>query len=60
VRRKKSNASKFQNGESVQIVKTGESVTVMQSKYIKNMNRYSYILKEYPSTFYFEEELQSP
>jgi hypothetical protein len=52
----KSNASKFQNGESVQIVKTGESVTVMQSKYIKNMNRYSYILKEYPSTFYFEEE----
>lgn len=53
----KSNASKFQNGESVQIVKTGESVTIMQSKYIKNMNRYSYILKEYPSTFYFEEEL---
>ncbi|MCM3596848.1 MULTISPECIES: hypothetical protein [Bacillaceae] len=53
----KSNASKFQNGESVQIVKTGESVTIMQSKYIKNMHRYSYILKEYPSTFYFEEEL---
>ncbi|MGG1576025.1 hypothetical protein [Fictibacillus sp. NRS-1165] len=47
----------FAAGESVTIKATDETVTVMRCKFIKNMKRYSYIVKENPSTFYFEEEL---
>lgn len=49
--------SLFANGEEVNIKETGESVTIGKSQYVKNMKRYSYIVNEYPSTFFFEEEL---
>ncbi|WP_210367130.1 hypothetical protein [Bacillus sp. REN3] len=50
--------SLFKAGQSVSIKETGENVTILRSKYIKNMKRFSYVVKEYPSTFYFEEELK--
>ncbi|MBD1379332.1 hypothetical protein [Metabacillus arenae] len=49
--------NKFDSGESVIINSTGELVTIIKMKYIKTMKRYSYIVKEHPATFYFEEEL---
>ncbi|WP_421383680.1 hypothetical protein ACOJQI_03680 [Bacillus salacetis] len=48
----------FNVGEEVSIKSSKESVTILKSQYIKNMKRYSYIVKEYPGTFFFEEELQ--
>jgi hypothetical protein len=54
----KSSSSLFKNGQTVSIKETGETVTVMKSQYVKNMKRFSYIVKEYPGTFYFEEELE--
>lgn len=48
----------FNKGEVVAIKETGEKVTISKYKYIKQMKRYSYTVKEHPSTFYFEEELK--
>ena len=47
----------FTSGQEVNIRTSGESVTISKCKYIKNMKRYAYIVNEYPSTFFFEEEL---
>jgi hypothetical protein len=49
----------YNNGDTVVIKETGETVTIMKWQYVKNMKRYSYIIEEHPETFYFEEELQS-
>jgi hypothetical protein len=54
----KSAGNIYKTGQSVNIKETGETVTIMKSQYVKNMKRYSYTVKEYPSTFYFEEELE--
>ncbi|WP_226037808.1 hypothetical protein [Aquibacillus saliphilus] len=48
----------FDSGEVVNIEKTGELVTISKWQYVKHMKKYSYIVNEYPSTFYFEEELK--
>ncbi|WP_168413186.1 hypothetical protein [Bacillus salacetis] len=48
----------FNVGEEVSIKSSSENVKIIKSQYIKNMKRYSYIVKEYPNTFFFEEELQ--
>ncbi|MGR3763588.1 hypothetical protein [Rossellomorea sp. NS-SX7] len=53
----KSTKSLFSNGSAVTIKETGETVTILKSQYVKNMKRYSYIVKEHPGTFFFEEEL---
>lgn len=50
--------SKFQDNQKVIIKLTGETVTIKKSSYIPNMKRYSYTVKENPSTFYFEEEMK--
>lgn len=55
---KMSKSNKFNNGEQVSISDTGEKVTILNWKYVINMKRYSYTVKEYPATFYFEEELK--
>ncbi|MFP5116312.1 hypothetical protein ACSU64_28810 [Bacillaceae bacterium C204] len=49
----------YKNGQSVNIIETGEVVTILKSQYVKNMKRYSYIVKEHPETFFFEEELKN-
>ncbi|MBL5770332.1 hypothetical protein MXL46_09810 [Heyndrickxia sporothermodurans] len=49
---------KFAKNELVRISATNEQVTVVKAKYITNMKRNSYIVKEHPATFYFEEELE--
>lgn len=54
----KSSNNRFNDGQTVNIIETGEVVTIAKWQYVKNMKRYSYIVKEHPSTFYFEEELQ--
>ena len=54
----KSSNNRFKNGQSVNIKETGEVVTILKSQYVKNMKRYSYIVKEHPETFFFEEELK--
>ncbi|MDF0727892.1 hypothetical protein PY093_14540 [Cytobacillus sp. S13-E01] len=51
------NKNKFNNGETVVVKHTGETVTINQWSYIANMKRYSYTIVENPATFYFEEEL---
>lgn len=48
----------YQTGETVHIKDTGETVTILNLKYVKNMKRFSYTVKENRSTFYFEEELK--
>ncbi|WP_171910675.1 hypothetical protein [Rossellomorea aquimaris] len=53
----KSTKSLFPNGSLATIKETGETVTILKSQYVKNMKRYSYIVKEHPGTFFFEEEL---
>ncbi|MBT2639361.1 MULTISPECIES: hypothetical protein [Bacillaceae] len=53
----KSASNLYKTGQMVNIKESGETVTIMKSQYVKNMKRYSYTVKEYPSTFYFEEEL---
>lgn len=47
----------YTNGDEVNIKTTGETVTIVNCQYVKNMKRYSYTVKEYPNTFFFEEEL---
>lgn len=54
----KSSNNRFKYGESVHIKETGEIVTVIKWTYVKNMKRYSYVVKQHPGTFFFEEELQ--
>ncbi|CRK82899.1 hypothetical protein BN000_02854 [Neobacillus massiliamazoniensis] len=49
--------SLFTIGEKVKIKASGKSVTIYKCQYVKNMKRYSYIVNEYPKTFFFEEEL---
>jgi hypothetical protein len=48
----------FNVGEEVSIKSSKEPVTILRAQYVKNMKRYSYIVKEHPSTFFFEEELE--
>ncbi|WP_197489728.1 hypothetical protein [Rossellomorea aquimaris] len=55
----KSSKNRYSDGAIVTIKETGESVTVMKWQYVKNMKRYSYIVKEHPGTFFFEEELEA-
>ncbi|WP_164462239.1 hypothetical protein [Bacillus sp. FJAT-42376] len=50
----------FHSGERAIIKKTKEPVTIAKCQYVKHMKKYSYIVNENPSTFYFEEELQKP
>ncbi|MFC0272723.1 hypothetical protein ACFFIX_14905 [Metabacillus herbersteinensis] len=50
--------NKFKDDEKVILKVTGEKVTISHSSYVPNMKRYSYTLKEYPQTFYFEEEIK--
>lgn len=52
--------NRFNSGQTVKLKDTGEEVTILKWQYVKNMKRYSYIVKEHPGTFYFEEELQTP
>ncbi|MDN3018711.1 hypothetical protein PH210_21215 [Paenibacillus sp. BSR1-1] len=55
----KNTNNRFNNGQTVNIKDTGEVVTILKWQYVKNMKRFSYIVKEYPGTFYFEEELKN-
>ena len=50
--------SKYNSGETVTILETDELVTISKWAYVKNMKRYSYTVKEHPTTFFFEEELE--
>ncbi|WP_198507801.1 hypothetical protein [Bacillus sp. FJAT-45037] len=50
--------NKFQANEKVHLRELDETVTVSKCSYVPNMKRYSYTVKEYPHTFYFEEELE--
>ncbi|MGD6834026.1 hypothetical protein ACQCT5_17780 [Sutcliffiella halmapala] len=50
--------NKFQDNEKVVLKSTGEEVTISKFNYVPNLKRYSYTLKEYPKTFYFEEEIK--
>lgn len=50
--------NKFQADDKVTIKATGQTVTISKCKYVPNMKRYSYTVKENPQTFYFEEELE--
>ncbi|WP_180960342.1 hypothetical protein [Neobacillus cucumis] len=54
----KSTNNRYNMGETVKIIETGEVVTILKWQYVKNMKRFSYIVKEHSNTFYFEEELQ--
>jgi hypothetical protein len=54
----KGSNNRYKLGQTVSIKETGEVVTILKWQYVKNMKRYSYIVKEHPETFYFEEELQ--
>jgi hypothetical protein len=53
------NKNKFQQDEKVCLKQTGELVTINEFRYVANMKRYSYTLKEYPQSFYFEEEMET-
>lgn len=55
----KNKQSQFEVNEKVYLKATKEIVTISNSRYVENMKRFSYTLKEYPNTFYFEEELSS-
>ncbi|MEC2072390.1 hypothetical protein [Alkalihalophilus marmarensis] len=50
--------NKFDKNEKVLLKSLKETVTVNKFSYVPNMKRYSYTVKEYPHTFYFEEELE--
>jgi hypothetical protein len=52
--------NRFNSGQTVKLKDTGEEVTILKWQYVKNMKRYSYIVKEHPGTFFFEEEFQTP
>ncbi|GHH98899.1 hypothetical protein AM1BK_24420 [Neobacillus kokaensis] len=47
----------FTIGEEVMIRASGITITIFKYQYVKNMKRYSYVVNEYPNTFFFEEEL---
>lgn len=49
--------NKFECNEEVRLKSTGEIVSIKDFSYVENMKRYAYTLKEYPQTFYFEEEI---
>ena len=49
----------YKEGEVVKVRKTGELVTISKTQYVKHMKKYSYIVVEHPSTFYFEEEFEN-
>ncbi|WP_078427998.1 hypothetical protein [Alkalihalobacterium alkalinitrilicum] len=49
--------SLFNTGDQVVIKASDKTVTISNCQYVKNMKRYSYTVKEYPTTFFFEEEL---
>ncbi|MED4205425.1 hypothetical protein [Neobacillus mesonae] len=51
--------SLFTIGDEVIIKASGKSATIFKCEYIKNMKRYSYVVNEYPNTFFFEEEIQT-
>ena len=51
--------NRFNSGQTVKLKDTGEEVTIVKWQYVKNMKRYSYIVKEHPGTFFFEEEFQT-
>ncbi|MDF2789652.1 MAG: hypothetical protein K0S80_2750 [Neobacillus sp.] len=51
--------NRFNSGQTVKLKDTGEEVTILKWQYVKNMKRYSYIVKEHPGTFFFEEEFQT-
>lgn len=51
--------NKFEADEVVILISTGEKVTINKSSYIANMKRFSYTIKENPSMFYFEDELET-
>ncbi|MBM7586570.1 hypothetical protein JOC86_003122 [Bacillus pakistanensis] len=55
----KTSKSLFNNGAKAYIKETGQEVTILKSQYVKNMKRFSYIVKEHPGTFFFEEELEA-
>ncbi|MFD0828719.1 hypothetical protein ACT8ZR_24100 [Neobacillus sp. M.A.Huq-85] len=55
-----SSNNRYNSGEVVYIKGTEEMVTILKWQYVKNMKRYSYVVKEHPSTFFFEEELHRP
>ncbi|MDR6998422.1 hypothetical protein [Neobacillus niacini] len=55
-----SSNNRYNSGEIVYIKGTEEMVTILKWQYVKNMKRYSYVVKEHPTTFFFEEELQRP
>ncbi|MCM3569287.1 hypothetical protein [Neobacillus mesonae] len=50
--------SLFTIGDEVIIKASGKSATIFKYEYVKNMKRYSYVVNEYPNTFFFEEELE--
>ncbi len=52
----KHDKNKFSDGE--QVLLNDKVVTIKNWSYVANMKRYSYILEENVSTFYFEEELK--
>ncbi|WP_199445821.1 hypothetical protein [Bacillus weihaiensis] len=55
----KNKHNKFEVNEKVVLKASKETVTISKYSYVANMKRYSYTLKEYPNTFYFEEEIES-
>ncbi|MFD0051315.1 hypothetical protein ACFVHQ_18685 [Actinomycetes bacterium NPDC127524] len=48
--------NKYQTGEKVKLKTSGETVTINKWQYVANMKKYSYTIKENPTTFYFEDE----
>jgi hypothetical protein len=52
------NKNKFKPNDKVLLKSTGETITINKFSYVPNMKRYSYTCVEYPSTFYFEEEIE--
>jgi hypothetical protein len=48
----------FSQGDSVTVLKTGESLTISKYQFVKHMKKYCYKVQEQPNTFYFEEEFE--
>lgn len=51
----------FEDGEKVQLKETGETVTIDQWSIVrvtKQIQRYTYSLKEKPGTFFYHRELE--
>jgi hypothetical protein len=49
--------NKFEDKQKVKLFDTGEVVTINRWSYAPSMKRYTYSVEEYPSTFYFEDDL---